>query len=61
MNERSRKVFELYYNAMMYAELGSFPISIYIRKTLIKYWLKIMNSGHYSLLGIVYYNMFNQN
>ena len=25
--------------AMLYAELGSFPLSIYIRKTLIKYWL----------------------
>ena len=45
--------------AMLYAELGSFPLSIYIRKTLKKYWLKIMNSGHHSLPGIVYYNMFN--
>ena len=45
--------------AMLYAELCSFPLSIYIRKTLIKYWLKIMNSGHDSLTGIVYYNMFN--
>ena len=45
--------------AMLYAELGSFPLSIYIRKTLVKYWLKIMNSGHHSLPGIVYYNMFN--
>ena len=44
---------------MLYAELGSFPLSIYIRKTLIKYWLKIMNSGHHSLPGIVYYNMVN--
>ena len=44
---------------MLYAELGSFPLSIYIRNTLIKYWLKIMNSGHHSLPGIVYCNMFN--
>ena len=45
--------------AILYAELCSFPLSIYIRKTLIKYWLKMMNSGHHSLPGIVYYNMFN--
>ena len=43
----------------LYAEFGSFTISIYIRKILIKYWLKIMNSGYHSLPGIVYYNMFN--
>ena len=40
--------------AMLYAELGNFPFSIYIWTTLIKYWLKIMNSGHHSLTGIVY-------
>ena len=45
--------------AMWYAELGNFPLSMYIRKTLIKYWLKIMNSGHHNITGIVYYNMFN--
>ena len=30
--------------AVLYAELGSCPLSFYIRKTLIKYWLKIINS-----------------
>ena len=45
--------------AMMYAELGSFPLSIYIRKTVIKCCLKIINSEQPSLPGIVYYNMFN--
>ena len=44
---------------MMYAKLGSFPICVYIRNTFIKYWLKIMNSGHNSLPEIVYNNMFN--
>ena len=38
---------------MLYAESGSFPFSIYIRKTVINYWLKIMNSGQQSLPGIV--------
>ena len=45
--------------SMLYAELGSFPLFVYIRKTLIKYWLKIMNSGQHSLPEIVYNNMFN--
>ena len=45
--------------AMIYAESGSFPLSVYIRKTLIKYGLKIMYSGHHSLPEIVYNNMFN--
>ena len=40
--------------AMLYADFGSFPLSVYIRKTLIKYWLKITNSGHHSLPGIFY-------
>ena len=44
---------------MLYAELGSFPFSIYLKKTVKKYWVKIMNSGQHSITGIVYYNMFN--
>ena len=45
-------------SAMVYAEIGSFPLSIDVNLCIVKIWFKILNSDVHNLIHIVYHHLF---
>ena len=41
-------------SCVVYAETGCFPLSLYIQRALVKYWLKVINSDDNMLINITY-------
>ena len=42
---------------MIYSETGSFALSVSVKLSIVKYWLKVINSGDNQLIRIVYEGM----
>ena len=42
---------------MIYAETGSFALSVSVKLSIVKYWLKVINSGDNQLIRIAYEDM----
>ena len=42
---------------MIYAETGRFALSVSVKLSIVKYWLKVINSGDHQLISIVYEGM----
>ena len=43
--------------SMIYAETGSFALSVSVKLSIVKYWLKVINSGDNQLIRIAYEGM----
>ena len=43
--------------SMIYAETGSFALSVSVKLSIVKYWLKVINSGDNQLIRIAYEDM----
>ena len=41
---------------MIYAETGSFALSVSVKLSIVKYWLKVINSGDNQLIRIAYHS-----
>ena len=43
--------------SMIYAETGRFALSVSVKLSIVRYWLKVINSGNNQLIRIVYEGM----
>ena len=47
-------------SAMIYVEIGRFPLSIYVNLCMVEFWFKILNNDVHKLIYIVYHHLLQQ-